>query len=133
MRYLMRLKSVIVAVLSAGISSQSLAQDQAAGELVFKQCNTCHQVGENAKNEVGPMLNGIIGRKAGAAPGYEYSPGFKSAGLVWDDTSLREYIKDPRSMFPGTKMVFAGLKDERKIADLLAYLKNFGADGKRTR
>jgi cytochrome c len=128
----MRIEIMMAAVLTAGISSQSLAQEQAAGELVYKQCNICHQVGENAKNEVGPVLNGIIGRKAGTAPGFEYSPGFKSANLVWDDSSFREYIRDPRSMFPATKMVFAGLKDERKIADLLAYLKSFAADGKRT-
>lgn len=109
-----------------------MAQDAAAGEVVFKQCNICHQVGENAKNEVGPVLNGVIGRKAGTAPGFDYSPGFKSANLVWDDASFREYIREPRSMFPATKMVFAGLKDDRKIADLLAYLKSFAADGKRS-
>jgi cytochrome c len=129
----MKKKIIVISVLAATISAPCYAQDQAAGELVFKQCNTCHQVGEVAKNEVGPVLNGIIGRKAGTAPGYEYSPGFKSAGLVWDDSSFREYIKDPRSMFPGTKMAFAGLKDERKSADLLAYLKSFAADGKRSR
>jgi cytochrome c len=128
----MKAKLILAAVLAA-ISSQSWAQELAAGELVFKQCNICHQVGENAKNEAGPVLNGIIGRKAGTAPGFEYSPGFKSADLVWDDTSFREYIKDPKSMFPGTKMIFAGLKDARKIADLLAYLKSFAADGKRSR
>jgi cytochrome c len=129
----MRIEMIMAAVLNASISSQSLTQEQAAGELVFKQCNTCHQVGENGKNEVGPVLNGIIGRKAGTAPGFEYSPGFKSTDLVWDDGSFKEYIKDPKSMFPATKMVFVGLKDERKIADLLAYLKSFAADGKRTR
>jgi cytochrome c len=127
----MRKEMIIAVVLTTGISSQSLAQEQAAGEVVFKQCNICHQVGENARNEVGPVLNGIIGRKAGTAPGFEYSPGFKTANLVWDDGSFREYIRDPRSMFPATKMVFAGLKDDRKIADLLAYLKSFAADGKR--
>jgi cytochrome c len=129
----MKAKIVLAAVLAAGISSRSPAQEPAAGELVFKQCNICHQVGENAKNEAGPVLNGIIGRKAGTASGFEYSAGFKSAGLVWDDASFREYIKDPKSMFPGTKMVFAGLKDEHKVADLLAYLKSFAADGKRSR
>jgi cytochrome c len=136
-RDIMNVKIILVAILAASISSQfssqSLAQEPAAGEVVFKQCNICHQVGENAKNEVGPVLNGIIGRKAGTASGFEYSPGFKSADLVWDDASFREYIRDPRSMFPATKMVFAGLKDERKIADLLAYLKSFAADGKRSR
>jgi cytochrome c len=129
----MKIKTMMISILAAGVSAQCFAQDQAVGELVFKQCNICHQVGENAKNEVGPALNGIIGRKAGTAPGYEYSPGFKSADLVWDDASFREYIKDPKSMFPATKMAFAGLKDELKVTDLLAYLKGFAADGKRSR
>ena len=124
---------ILAAILAAGVSPQSQAQESAAGELVFKQCNICHQVGENAKNEVGPVLNGIVGRKAGTAPGFEYSPGFKSADLVWDDASLKEYIRDPRSMFPATKMSFAGLKDEHRLSDLLAYLKSFAADGKRSR
>ena len=130
MRNRMRV-SILAAMVIAAISSPAVAQDQAAGELVFKQCNICHQVGENARNEVGPILNGIIGKKAGTAPDYEYSPAFKNVSLVWDDSSLKEYIKDPKSMFPGTKMAFAGLKDERKIADLLAYLTKFTADGKR--
>jgi cytochrome c len=129
---MMKTKIVLAALLAAGFSPRSMAQDAAAGEVVFKQCNICHQVGENAKNEVGPVLNGVIGRKAGTAPGFDYSPGFKSANLVWDDASFREYIREPRSMFPATKMVFAGLKDDRKIADLLAYLKSFAADGKRS-
>jgi cytochrome c len=124
-------RALLLALLIAGVSSQLKAQDRAAGEQVFKQCNICHQVGESAKNDVGPALNGVFGKQAGTASGYSYSAGFRNAALLWDESSLREYIKDPRSMFPGTKMSFAGLKDERKIADLLAYLKQFGADGKR--
>jgi cytochrome c len=125
--------STFAAMVTAAISSSADAQEQAAGELVFKQCNICHQVGENARNEVGPILNGIVGRKAGTTPDYEYSPGFRNVSLVWDEASLKEYIKDPKSMFPGTKMAFPGLKDERKIADLLAYLTKFTVDGKRAR
>jgi cytochrome c len=121
----------MAAISAAAISPPALAQDQTAGELVFKQCNICHQIGENAKNEVGPVLNGIIGKRAGTASDYEYSPAFRNASLIWDDSAFKEYIKDPKSMFPGTKMAFAGLKDERKITDLLAYLKNFASDGKR--
>jgi cytochrome c len=125
--------SIRAATVIAAISSPAVAQDQAAGELAFKQCNICHQVGENARNEVGPVLNGIIGKKAGTTPDYEYSPAFKNVNLVWDDGSLKEYIKDPKSMVPGTKMAFPGLKDERKIADLVAYLTRFAVDGKRLR
>jgi cytochrome c len=124
------------ALIIAGImiltgTTASLAQDAAAGEKVFAVCKACHQIGETAKNAVGPVLNGIIGRKAGTYPGYSYSDANKSSGLTWDEPTFREYIKDPRAKVPGTKMIYAGLKDEQKISDLLAYLKQYGPDGKK--
>ena len=109
----------------------SMAQDAAAGEKVFVVCKACHQVGETAKNSVGPVLNGIIGRKAGTFPGYTYSDANKNSGLTWDEATFREYIKDPKAKIPGTKMLYTGLKDDQKIGDLLAYLKQFGPDGKK--
>ncbi|HEY8381929.1 MAG TPA: cytochrome c family protein [Microvirga sp.] len=107
------------------------AQDAAAGERVFTQCRACHQVGETAKNAVGPTLNGLFGRKAGTVEGYNYSPANKNSGLTWDEATFRDYIKDPRAKIPGTKMVYAGLKDEQRITDLIAYLKQFDATGKK--
>lgn len=107
------------------------AQDAAAGEKVYAQCRACHQVGETAKNMVGPALNGAIGQKAGAREGYSYSAAMKASGLVWDDATFAEYIQNPRAKVPGTKMIYAGLKDEKRIADLLAYLKQFDATGKK--
>ncbi|HEX2135680.1 MAG TPA: cytochrome c family protein [Microvirga sp.] len=107
------------------------AQDAAAGERVFGQCRACHQVGENAKNAVGPVLNGLFGRKAGTVEGYNYSPANKNSGLTWDEATFREYIKDPKAKVPGTKMVYAGLKDEQRITDLIAYLKQFDPAGKK--
>ncbi|MGA8768775.1 MAG: cytochrome c family protein [Rhodomicrobium sp.] len=109
----------------------SCAQDAAAGEKVFLQCKACHQVGETAKNVVGPVLNGVIGRPAGSVAGYAYSEANKKSGLTWDEATFREYIKDPKAKVPGTKMAFAGLKDEQKVNDLVAYLKQFGPDGKK--
>jgi cytochrome c len=109
----------------------SYAQDAAAGEKVFLQCKACHQVGETAKNVVGPVLNGVIGRPAGSVAGYAYSEANKKSGLTWDEVTFREYIKDPKGKVPGTKMAFPGLKDEQKINDLVAYLKQFGPDGKK--
>jgi cytochrome c len=109
----------------------SHAQDAAAGEKVFLQCKACHQVGETAKNVVGPVLNGVIGRPAGSVAGYAYSEANKKSGLTWDEVTFREYIKDPKGKVPGTKMAFPGLKDEQKINDLVAYLKQFGPDGKK--
>jgi len=108
------------------------AQDAANGEKVFAQCRACHQIGPNAKNAVGPVLNGVIGRKAGTVEGYNYSPANKNSGLTWDEATFTEYIKDPKAKVPGTKMVYAGLKDEKRIADLIAYLKQFDATGQKS-
>jgi len=107
------------------------AQDAAAGEKVFGVCKTCHQIGETAKNAVGPALNGLIGRKAGSVAGYSYSEANKNSGITWDEATFREYIKDPKAKVPGTKMIYAGLKDEQKTNDLIAFLKQYDADGKK--
>ncbi len=101
------------------------AQDAAAGEKVFAQCRVCHQVGPTAKNTLGPLLNGLFGRKAGTIEDYTYSPANKASGLTWDDATFREYIRDPKAKIPGTKMAYAGLKDEKRVEDLIAYLKQF--------
>ncbi len=122
--------ATLLALASAGIGPAQ-AQDAAAGEKVFAVCKACHQIGENAKNGVGPELNGVIGRKAGSVPGYNYSAANKNSGITWDEPTFREYIKDPKAKVPGTKMVFAGLKDEKKIDDLTAFLKQFDASGKK--
>lgn len=118
-------------LVAAIVATPALAQDPAAGEKVFAQCRACHQVGETAKNTVGPMLNGLFGRKAGTVEGYNYTPANKNSGLAWDEVTFREYIKDPKAKVPGTKMVYAGLKDEKRVGDLIAYLKQFDAAGKK--
>ncbi len=103
-------------------------------EKIFGVCKTCHQIGENAKNGVGPALSGLIGRKAGSRPaGYSYSAANKDSGLTWDEATFREYIKVPKAKVPGTKMIYAGLKDEQKTNDLIAFLKQFDADGRRSK
>jgi cytochrome c len=120
----------MIAAMMLGAASAS-AQDVAAGEKSFAKCRACHQVGETAKNTIGPVLNGLFGRQSGAVEGYAYSPANKNAGITWDDASFADYIKDPRAKMPGTKMVFAGIKNDTEIADLTAYLKQFAADGKK--
>ena len=124
-----------VFVLSTALCLASLgaarAQDAANGEKVFAQCRACHQVGETAKNAVGPVLNGLFGRKAGTVEGYSYSPANKNSGITWDEAVFKEYIQNPRAKIPGTKMVYAGLKDEQRINDLVAYLKQFNAQGQK--
>lgn len=122
---------IFVALLAVAGAGEVRAQDAAAGEKVFGVCKACHQIGETAKNSVGPQLNGIIGRKAGTVPSYNYTAANKESGLTWDEATFREYIKNPKAKIPGTKMIYAGLKDEKKTDDLLAFLKQFDADGKK--
>jgi cytochrome c len=124
-------KLILVAVLATAGSSEVLAQDASAGEKVFGVCKMCHQIGETAKNAVGPQLNGIVGRKSGSVAGYSYSAANKDSGITWDEATFREYIKDPKAKVPGTKMIYVGLKDEQKTSDLVAFLKQFDADGKK--
>jgi cytochrome c len=121
------LAGVIVIASSAG----ALAQDVAAGETSFKKCLPCHRVGEGAKNLVGPELNGLEGRKSGSAEGYSYTEANKNSGITWDEAQFKEYITNPRTKIPGTKMVFAGISSENERSNLWAYLKQFDATGKK--
>jgi cytochrome c len=127
-----RMRSVLLA-LGAGIVAvvPGYAQDAASGEKIFVQCKACHQIGENAKNAVGPVLNGLFGRKAGMIEGYNYSAANKNSGITWDEATFREYIKDPKAKIPGTKMTFPGLKDPKQIDDIIAFLQQFDSTGKR--
>ena len=129
----MKVKVIGIAMVALAASvGAAAAQDAAAGEKVFAKCKICHQVGEGAKNAVGPVLNGVVGRKAGSEEGYNYSTANKGSGLTWDDATLKQYLKNPRAMVPGTKMIFPGISNEKDIDDVIAYLKQFGPDGKKT-
>jgi cytochrome c len=126
------MRTIVLALGMAALSiAPSYAQDAAAGEKTFAQCRACHQIGPTAKNGVGPVLNGLIGRKAGTVEGYTYSPANKNSGITWDEATFREYIKDPKAKIPGTKMIFPGIKDDKRIDDLIAYLKQFGPTGEK--
>lgn len=105
------------------------AQDAAAGERVFAQCRACHAVGETARNGIGPQLNGLWGRKAGTAEGYAYSAANKGADTTWTPETFRPYIKDPKGVMPGTKMNYAGLKEDGRVTDLIAFLGQYDASG----
>jgi cytochrome c len=123
---------LFAALALAGSVSAAAAQDAAAGEKVFLKCKACHQIGEGAKNAVGPVLNGVVGRKAGTAADYSYSDANKNSGITWDEATLKEYLKNPRAKVPGTKMIFPGLTKEDDISNVIAYLKQFGPDGKKS-
>jgi cytochrome c len=122
--------------IAAGLAAVALAATAWAqegnpeeGAEVFKKCRACHDVGPTAKNKVGPILNGIIGRKAGTIEGFAYSDANKDSGakgLVWTEEVMFQYLENPLVFMKGTKMAFAGLKDPQDRKDVIAYLKKFG-------
>jgi len=122
---------VIAGIALAASTGTTLAQDAAAGEQVFKRfCSPCHDIGEAAKVKLGPPLNGVDGRKAGTVEGYSYSEANKNSGITWNEAEFKEYIKDPKAKIAGTKMAFAGIKNEKEISDLWAFLAQYDKDGK---
>ena len=118
----MRFVVIAAALLTALSLHPAAAADPAVGQTVFKvQCGICHAVAQG-KNMVGPTLFGVVGRKSGTVEGFRYSAANKSADITWDATILDKYLTAPREVVPGTIMTYAGLKDETKRADLIAYL-----------
>lgn len=110
----MRLTKLAVAVFVLSASAgTALAQDVAAGETAFRKCQPCHDVGESARNKLGPALNGLDGRSAGSVEGYDYSDASKSSGIVWSEATFKEYIVDPAAKIPGTKMIFSDKNEKR--------------------
>ncbi len=122
--------SALVVIASSITASAALAQDAAAGKTSFNKCMACHSIGDGAKNKVGPELNGLDGRKSGTAPDYSYSDANKNSGITWNKDQFLEYIKDPKAKIPGTKMIFAGIKNEKEANDLWAYISQYDKDGK---
>jgi cytochrome c len=130
--------AVVATVLPSGAA---FAQDATKGEQVFKQCMTCHRIGPDAKNLIGPVLTGVIGRQSGTAPGFAYSALNKAAGengLVWSDDLIMQYLPDPNAFLKkfltdkgkpelatgSTKMTFH-LADEQQRKDVIAYINKF--------
>jgi cytochrome c len=113
-------------------TATSLAADTEEGEKVYKRfCFACHDIGENAKTKLGPVLNGVEGRKAGTIEGFNYSSASKGSGIVWTAEAFSKYIRAPMQEMPGTKMAFVGIKNDKDIANLWSYLAQFGPDGKK--
>ena len=122
--------SALAVIATSAIAAAALAQDVAAGKTSFNKCMACHAIGAGAKNKVGPELDGLDGRKSGTAPGYSYSDANKNSGITWNEAQFKDYIKDPKAKIPGTKMVFAGIKNEKEASDLWAFLAQYDKDGK---
>jgi cytochrome c len=122
--------SALVVIASTAATSAAFAQDAAAGKSSFNKCLACHAIGEGARNKVGPELNGLDGRKSGTAPDYTYSDANKNSGITWNEAEFKDYIKDPKAKIPGTKMIFAGIKNEKEVNDLWAFVSQYDKDGK---
>jgi cytochrome c len=121
---------ILVVIAFSTTATAALAQDVAAGKTSFNKCMACHSIGEGAKNKVGPELNGLDGRKSGTAPDYSYSDANKNSGITWNEAQFKEYIKDPKAKIPGTKMAFAGIKNDKEVNDLWAFISQYDKDGK---
>ena len=126
----MRRWMIAILTVATATTTAARAQDVPAGQDSFNRvCTICHSVGEGAQNKLGPALNGLDGRHSGAVEGYSYSDALKNAGIVWSEATFKEFMPNPTAKVPGTRMIVA-VRDEQDIANLWAYFKQFGPDGK---
>ena len=128
----MRNRSLMMAAaLGAAVAAATpaIAADTEAGEKVFKKCKACHTIEPGGKNKIGPNLAGIFGRPAASVDGFKYSKALRGSEIVWDDTSIAEWLANPRAMIKGNKMAFPGLRKEDDIANVIAYMHASGGDG----
>ncbi|MFU8834711.1 c-type cytochrome [Roseovarius autotrophicus] len=118
----------LAAILAAGLAQAEPVGDAARGDTAFRDCSGCHQIGSGAADGIGPHLNGIFGRRAGAHEGFPYSASMTRAGvdgLTWDFRTLDAYIENPRALVSKTRMSYRGMKDAQARADLIAFLRRF--------
>lgn len=119
----------LLALSGEAVAADALPKGNAAhGQQIFARCSVCHTVGQTG-GKMGPTLNGVVGRKAGTVAGYAYSPAMKNSGLTWDAATLARFLQAPSKTVPGTKMFFPGLAAPQDRADVVAYLKQYRADG----
>ena len=111
---------VTVAVLAIGHPGLSFASGDAAhGATVYHDCMICHSLD---RNSIGPKHRDVFGRKAGSVADYNYSAALKSSNIVWDETTLDQWLSNPQALVPGTKMMYS-VPEPRDRADLIAFLK----------
>jgi cytochrome c len=126
------LAAAIGASTAAILSKAEAAGNAAAGEQVFSRCMVCHST-KAGENKIGPSLAGVVGRKSGTAPGYDYSPALKAAGITWDEQELDKYLTNPPADVHGTKMVISvpSAEDRQNVIAYLMTLKDDHTTGAR--
>jgi len=128
-RTFLAVAAFIAATASFAILQKAAAQEVEKSQRSFFKCLPCHAVGPGAENKVGPELNGLDGRHAGTAANFNYSDANKNSGIVWNEPTFKDYIRNPQAKISGTKMVFAGITNPQEVDDLWAYIKQFDAKG----
>ncbi len=126
---MIRFSRLAVAAFAVAVFAGSAAQaegDAEKGKKVYNKCKACHVI-DSDKNRVGPNLQGIFGRTAGAVEGFKYSDAMMDSGIVWDETTIAEYLTDPKGYIPGNRMAFPGLRKEADVANVIAYMKEASA------
>lgn len=126
MKVSLQICGVLAALMAAGTGYASEMGDHEKGEVVFNKCKSCHEIGDGAKNRVGPQLNGVFGRTAGTVADVKYSKSMirmGNDGLIWAEETLDAYLENPKALVSRTRMSFRGMKDAEDRADLLAYLR----------
>ena len=122
------LAAILVLATTARAAPVTPKGDPTHGQQIFARCSACHTIGQTG-GKMGPALNGIVGRKAGSVAGYAYSPAMKNSGLTWDAATLARFLQAPMKTVPGTRMFFPGLASPQDQADVVAFLKQYRADG----
>lgn len=119
------------AIAGAAMAAPAPKGNAAHGQQLFVRCAVCHKVGPNPARSMGPALNGVVGRAAGSVAGYSYSPAMKASGIKWNEANIDRLLQGPSKLVPGTKMIFPGMAAPQDRADIIAFLKQYEADGSR--
>jgi cytochrome c len=116
--------AAIITVALAAAPAFAQEGDAARGQRLFnQQCHACHTLEQGGQSIAGPNLFGLFGSKAGSAKGYQFSEAMIRSGILWDDKTVADYLRDPKASVPGTKMLYNGVRQPAQLADLVAYLK----------
>lgn len=119
---MVRTLTAVLALTLGATAHAASSGDAAHGATIFQRCAMCHNANQGGGNGLGPNLFGVAGRKAASLPDFHYSDALKKSDIVWTDDKLEKWVQNPQKLVPGTRMVFAGLKQQKDVDDLIAYL-----------